>query len=177
MKTIHLTISGPEILMHRFPLETIDGLAKMTKEEQAEFSAYRDDDTGELFVPGINIQRCLISAATFSKGKGRASLKREVAACVSVSPMKVFLGTKEYEIDSRAVVVPATKGRIVRHRPMLKDWELTFEVEYDEILLSEKQVRKVVDDAGKRVGLLDFRPEKNGPFGKFVVNNWSNGKK
>jgi len=31
-----------------------------------------------------------------------------------------------------------------------------------------------VDDTGQRVGLLDFRPEKKGPFGRFVVTRWDN---
>jgi hypothetical protein len=29
-----------------------------------------------------------------------------------------------------------------------------------------------VDDAGQRVGALDFRPEKKGAFGRFVVTHW-----
>jgi len=30
----------------------------------------------------------------------------------------------------------------------------------------------VVDDAGVRVGLLDFRPERKGSFGRFMVVEW-----
>jgi hypothetical protein len=30
----------------------------------------------------------------------------------------------------------------------------------------------VIDAAGKRVGLGDFRPACKGPFGRFVVTNW-----
>jgi hypothetical protein len=33
-------------------------------------------------------------------------------------------------------------------------------------------VRVIVNDAGSRVGLLDFRPEKKGPFGRFSVIKW-----
>jgi len=69
-------------------------------------------------------------------------------------------------------VIAATKGRIVRHRPRLDQWQLKFEIEYDPTLLKETQVRKIVDDAGCRVGLLDFRPERKGPFGRFTVTNW-----
>jgi hypothetical protein len=49
---------------------------------------------------------------------------------------------------------------------------VTFEIEYDTVLLKEEELRQVVDDAGSRVGLLDFRPEKKGPFGRFIVTEW-----
>ena len=75
-------------------------------------------------------------------------------------------------IDSRPVVVPATKGRIVRHRPRFDTWETTFNISFDETLLTSQQVRTVVDDCGSRVGLLDFRPERKGPFGRFMVSHW-----
>jgi len=68
--------------------------------------------------------------------------------------------------------VPATKGRINRVRPRLDNWELSLVLEYDDTLLTEQQLRKIVDDTGQRVGLLDFRPEKKGYFGRFVVVHW-----
>ena len=160
------------LLMHRFPLEPVQAIAKKSKEEQAEIAAYRDEETGELYIPGVAIQRALIAAATYSKGKGRATLQKPVAACVFVDPDQCALGTKVYKIDARAVVVPATKGRIVRYRPRLDVWETAFSLDYDPELLTEQQLRTVVDDAGARVGLLDFRPERKGPFGRYMVTAW-----
>lgn len=169
---IKVTIKGiGGILMHAFPQTEIKGIDKMTPEEQAAISAYKDEN-GELFIPGIAIQRALVAGAAFSKGKGRSTLQKQVCACVMVSPERVMLGTKKYVIDSRPVVVPATKGRIMRHRPKLENWSVTFDLEYDTTLLSEKEIRQVVDDTGSRIGLLDFRPEKKGPFGRFQVNLW-----
>lgn len=170
--TVKVTIkSVSPLLMHRFPMTDEGNQSKMTPEQQAEISAYRDESK-ELFIPGVNIQRALISAAAFSKGKGRASLQKQVAACLFVTPEIVKLGTKNYLIDSRPVVIAATKGRVVRHRPRLNDWQASFSIEYDQDLLSEKDVRHIVDDCGQRVGLLDFRPEKRGPFGRFMVTSW-----
>jgi len=174
MATIKLKVSIKGIsplLMHSFPLVAPEAIEKKTPAEQAEYSAYRDPD-GQLYIPGLNIQRAFVSAATYSKGKGRGSLQRQVAACVFVTPERVLLGVKEYVIDSRAVVIAATKGRIVRHRPKLETWAVTFGVEYDDTLMTETQVRRIVDDTGSRVGLLDFRPEKKGPFGRFIVTAW-----
>ena len=96
-----------------------------------------------------------------------------MAACVLVSPEYIGLGVSKYEVDARPVVVPATKGRIMRFRPRLDEWQVTFEIEYDADLLTEIQIRKIVDDTGSRVGVLDFRPERKGPFGRFIVTSWS----
>jgi hypothetical protein len=158
--------------MHRYPLGEADGFEKWDDARKAEWAAYRDTASGQLFVPGENLQRCLVSAATYSKGKGRGNLSRIVAGNLAVTPAVLDLGVKDYAVDIRIVKIPATKGRVPRVRPRLDTWGLTFTVEWDETLMNEKQVRGIVDDAGKRVGLLDYRPETKGPFGRFMVTEW-----
>lgn len=173
-KKVQCTIKGiSALLMHAYPMQPIEAIEKRSPEEQAEYSAYRDPDTQSLYIPGIAIQRAFIASASYSKGKGRGSLQKPVAACVMVNPERCDLGVKDYIVDSRPVVVPATKGRVVRHRPRLDNWQTTFEIEFDDNLLTEAQIRRVVDDAGSRVGLLDFRPERKGPFGRFMVIDWN----
>ncbi len=39
-------------------------------------------------------------------------------------------------------------------------------------LLTESQVRTIVEDTGSRIGILDFRPEKKGSFGRFMITSW-----
>lgn len=177
IQRVHVTIEGlSALLMHRFPMEPVEALEKKSKEEQAEVAAYRTPE-GELYVPGVAIQRALIGGATYSKGKGRSSLQKVASACLLVSPEYVGLGVKEFAIDARAVVVPATKGRVVRYRPRLDDWRCMFTLEFDDALMTAQQVRTIVNDTGARVGLLDFRPEKKGPFGRFQVVHWDDGNK
>ena len=160
------------LLMHAFPMHPLEAIEKRPIEEQTEYAAYRDPDTRLLYIPGIAVQRALIAAAAYSKGKGRASLQKPVAACVLINPERCDLGVGEYQIDARPVVIPTTKGRIIRYRPRLDEWKITFEAEYDDNLLKEGELRRIVDDAGSRVGLLDFRPERKGPFGRFIVIEW-----
>lgn len=169
-----ITLKGlSPLLMNAFPSEEIPNFKNLPKDQQAEHSAYRDKDN-ELYVPGVAVQRALINAAVYTKGKGRASAQKSAAACMMVDPDKILLGLKEYVIDSRPVVVPATKGRIVRHRPKVENWKIKFTLEWDDELLSEEKVREIVNNMGKRVGLLDFRPEKKGPFGRCEVSKWEN---
>jgi hypothetical protein len=136
-------------------MEPIEALDKKPKEEQAELAAYRTPK-GELYVPGVALQRALVGGATYSKGKGRASLQKPAAACLMVDPEALGLGTKD----------------LVRHRPRIEEWEVEFTLTWDETLLKETEVRRIVDDAGSRCGLLDFRPATKGPFGRFVVTKW-----
>lgn len=152
-------------------VEPETGWEKWSPERQAAVCEYRTPD-GLLYIPAVAIQRSLVAAAAYSKGKGRASLQRPVAACLQVIPEWCILTPQEYTVDSRPVVIPATRGRIVRHRPRFDEWSTSFTLEYDTELLSEAEMRKVTDDAGKRVGWLDFRPAKKGPFGRFIVTSW-----
>jgi hypothetical protein len=73
---------------------------------------------------------------------------------------------------TRAVRIPSTGGRILCHRPCFHDWKLSFTLHVDTDMLSPNLLREIVDAAGKRIGLGDFRPDCKGPFGKFVVTNW-----
>jgi len=176
IRKIKVTIKGTSpLLMHKFLMEPIEALEKRSPAEQAEIAAYRNPDSGNLYIPGVAIQRGLIQASAYSKGKGRASLVKTAAACFLVSPEYVDLGTKTFEIDARPVVIKATQGRVMRFRPRLNDWLATFTLEYDDTLLTENQVRRIVDDMGVRCGLLDFRPERKGPMGRCVVVKWNAG--
>ncbi len=172
MHKIDVTITGVSpLLMHRFPLASADGFEKWPEAKQAEWAAYRDE-AGGLYVPAGNLYRALISAATYAKGKGRGNLSRVVAGSLLVVPDHLTLGTQEYAIDTRIVMNPVTKGRHPRVRPRLDTWCVSFSLEADETLLTAKQIREIVDICGARIGLLDYRPEKKGPFGRFMVTAW-----
>jgi hypothetical protein len=173
LKGVDVRIKGlSPLLMHRYPIEGVDALEKMSPKEQAEIAAYRHPKNKKLFVPSENLWAALVGGAVFVKGKGRASLQKVAAACLQVYPPYLLLPDKEYDVDSRAVRMPATRGTVIRHRPRIDEWELEFELIFDQSLLSESQARDVVDNAGARVGLLDFRPATKGPFGRFIVTRW-----
>src|SRR5262245_6775739 len=134
-ETRHVGLEGvTPLLMHRFPLEPIEALDKQPPDKQAEYAAYRDPDTNDLYVPAIAVQRALVAAAAYSKGKGRATLAKPAAACVLVWPERLTLGTQTFELDARAVVVPATRGRVVRYRPRFDKWKIDFTLEWDPTL-------------------------------------------
>ena len=67
---------------------------------------------------------------------------------------------------------PETGVRSVCHRPRFDDWRLDLTLLIDCDLWSGAEVRELVETAGQRVGLGDFRPERGGPFGRFGVGTW-----
>jgi len=162
------------LLMCAYPAVQIEGMNKRQVKEQAEYVAYRTPKEKQFYVPSANVQRALISGATYCKGKGRGSLQKVVAACVFVTPADLILDNQTPEIDSRTVVNHNVgKGvRVMAHRYRFDSWALSFFVEWDDVLLSEEQIRRVVDETFNRCGIMAFRPECKGSFGRAVVTLW-----
>lgn len=151
-----------------------------TPQEQAEAKLYIGHDDKPM-IPQPNMYRAIIDAGTFFKaGKSKiTTLKTSIIpACLDLGPLEIPIQHKEpWTVDTRAVRIPTTGGRILCHRACFNDWALTFDLGLDSTMLSEKMLRELVDAAGKRIGLGDFRPACKGPFGKFVVTVWkSDGK-
>lgn len=131
---------------------------------------------GNPMIPQPNLLRCLVEGGRFTKiGKSQVTTAKSsiLYACVDVQGAEVPIIHKQpWKVDTRAVRIPSTGGRILAHRPMFDDWALEFIVDLDTSILGEKLLRQIIDDAGKRIGMGDFRPQCKGPYGRFVVNNW-----
>lgn len=143
--------------------------------EQAEAVLYKDEN-GTPFVPGQNLFASIREGGRFFKnGKSKVTTLRNslMPACVTMHDFVMPIQSRDgWTVDTRAVRNPSTGGRIPRHRPCFHDWKLRFEVELDTELMSAKMLRQVIDSAGKRIGLGDYRPDCKGPFGKYVVIHW-----
>lgn len=131
---------------------------------------------GAPMIPQPNLMRCLVEGGRFHKaGKAQLTTSKSshMYACVDISGAEIkLIHTQPWKVDTRAVRIPSTGGRILAHRPMFDDWALEFELDLDTSIVGAKVFRMVVDDAGKRIGLGDFRPATKGPYGKFVVTRW-----
>ena len=59
-------------------------------------------------------------------------------------------------------------------RPRFKNWGLEFKMEVDHSQVTIETVKKLIETAGKDVGLGTYRPAgKNvGPFGRFVIETF-----
>lgn len=175
---IKITIKGvTPLIMCKFDERQLSPKKKdknKTPEEMAEGFAYRNKE-GELIIPGVCIFTAIIEAGKFSKrGKSRVTTLKSslIPAGISILEEECLLGTKEYEVDARSAVVPATGGRIMVYRPKLENWETSFTLEVDELEFSEGEVRTFVKDTGTKCGLLAYRPSRKGWYGRFEISKW-----
>lgn len=187
MTIVQVTIKGTTaLLQNRFketdeqPGSTRAVIANRgTPRDEATKSAYIDKD-GHHWFPGAAIGRLLREAGGNHKLKGsRKSTKFVVPAAVLVLDDAVILRNgdgrtpiKDFEVDSRPVVIPATKGRVMRHRPRHDCWAATFNVRINELVLPVDFVQQLLTEGGQQIGIGDFRPERGGPFGTFNVIEW-----
>ncbi len=144
--------------------------------EQATTKLYVSSDGETLMIPQPNLFSCIIEAGKFHKaGKSKLTTQKSslIPACLAILGVELPITSREgWTVDTRAVRIPSTGGRILCHRPIFNDWALSFTLDLDTAFMAAKVCRQVVDDAGKRIGLGDFRPACKGPYGRFVVTSW-----
>lgn len=166
---VHIKGVAP-LLFNRFPDEdnpsgkTGQKIAKATKEEQVEKSLYRLED-GTLYSPSDHIVGAMIKAATNFRLEGKKTMKDSVKGGVFVSPLKIPHVIQKYETDWRSVVNPSTRGRIMKGRGRMEEWELKFELTCIDPRMSQEDLRGVLEFAGTYVGIGDYRPR----YGRFEI--------
>lgn len=78
------------------------------------------------------------------------------------------LGRGDYAIDMRRVV--QQRQGIIRARPRFDAWACEFDLEFDpSLMVPEVTLLPLMQKAGRRVGVGDYRPERGGPFGRFTA--------
>lgn len=178
LQTVHVIIKGiTPLLVNRFHEEAQDTATsgvhtrkeRPTPDEDAAMRLYPKNGTGET-IPAENLRQSVIAASSRTK-IGRRSATTDTAAAIYIFPEMLPL-SGEWHTDSRAVVIPATRGRILRHRPMFNEWSVSFDLQIDVDLIDAQTIKKILEDAGAFVGLGDFRPARKGPYGRFQVTSW-----
>jgi hypothetical protein len=144
-----------------------------TADEQAKASRYLLPD-GNFYVPAVAVRNCLLNATKGILVNRRAALpfiSGGVLISDEVFPLyrngKPIKGD-DYSQDARRAVVQNQGITRVRCRIELP-WTLKCIFEYNPDIVDLDVVKKVAERAGQIVGLLDYRVEKKGWFGRFEV--------
>lgn len=124
--------------------------------------------------PSVHIERALIEAGKKIriKGQGKATYSKLFGSMISVSPDEIIHEIQDVDVFKNLVVIPSTKGRVLRCRPILREWALTFDIEYD-TEIDPNAILEALRIAGRYVGIGDWRPDKKGKYGKFEVDETS----
>lgn len=174
---VAVTIEGSAaMLFHRWNCDAVEAKSKAAKGSAAKKSddiesyVYRNE-AGELCLPGEYLRQAIIHAAKFRqdpRSPRKSAMDLFKAAVVPLSEL-ASLGVTDWDYQDRRRVTVQRNG-ITRIRPAMRaGWRCTVELmcnipEYVDPML----LRQVIDDAGRLIGVGDFRPT----FGRFTVANW-----
>lgn len=184
MKKFSITITGTSpLLMHSARLSNpLDPVAKAMKRVSAKRTK-TDDDHLELarlehagglyfdeeigpYVPGDNIWRCIQDAA--KKRKLGQQIKSGLIVATDINPLaykgpRTIDGLWEDENFRHQASVKVQTSRIIRTRPIFREWATEAECIYDPAQLDPAEIEEISEIAGTIIGLGDWRPR----FGRF----------
>ena len=150
----------------------------ITPREVAAKAVYQAKD-GSFYFPSGAIARLLREAGSNHKQRGnRKSMKYVIPGAVfqtaEAIPLLTELGQPimDFDIDSRPVTIPSTKGVVMRHRARFERWAAQFTLEIDDATIPPEFILQLLTEGGRAIGIGDFRPERGGPFGRFQVTSW-----
>lgn len=190
MQSMKIQISGiSPLLMHsdRYanPLDEgakrhkqLTSKRKKTDEDHADIAfsewvggLYYDDEVGP-YLPGINMRSCLIEGGKLNKlgaaiQRGTIIMEDKLRLLYSGPRSIAKLWEDSRFRDVRSVVV--SRSRLMRYRPCFPEWGAEVEVTYDPAIIDGADLLRSAENAGRFIGLGDYRPNKGGPFGRFEV--------
>jgi hypothetical protein len=154
---------------------------KLPRDQARDRLYMTEEKVPRAFVPAANLFANLVAAGQHLKvGRSKLTTMKSSLIPAGLEIVEAVLpifspGTDEpasWEVDSRGVVVPATGGRVMCHRPIFHAWQLRLTLVYDAAMFEESMVRELFDIGGVKAGLGDFRPSRKGPYGKYLVTSW-----
>ncbi len=137
--------------------------AKEAKDPEADYDAcfYRTE-TGGYGFPAIGVKAAMVSACRFvemkmTEARGAFHIDAEMLPVIGEPRMRedmvrVGMGTAD-----------------IRYRPEFVDWRIPVSVKYNSSVISTEQIANLLNTAGFAIGIGEWRPEKNGSYGRFHV--------
>lgn len=174
-----VAIEGETPLLMHSPQRSMsrdDGAAKRKNipdpEEEAEAALYRTED-GYLYLGADHMRQALLNAASGLRVQ-KKSLRQLAAAALQIAEPSFIITrngvplTTYDRIDIRRAVVQ--RQGILRARPVIEvPWAVDARFLYDASILNPANLVMALSIAGQTIGVLDYRPQKGGSFGRFRV--------
>jgi len=178
MKEISVKVEGvTALLFNRFMPAQIESETKKrpgaVKDLDIEDKLYKDGK-GNICIPSTWMMGAIIDASKNFKivGKGKSTYSKLVGSSVNVNPELLMVSPQKWEPYSISAVNPMTRGRMMVSRPRMDKWSISFRLSFNENDIPMEVMKGIVDYAGQYSGLGDWRPNKKGQFGKFIVTKF-----
>jgi hypothetical protein len=168
-------VTPEELIKIRDKIKAPKGAPRPTPAEEAEKKVYKDVK-GNAYIPDKLLWACLVAAGQHVRLDG----KRQMSTAKStVLPTFLTLLDKTMALDTPGWETDVQQGRnpnggelVVLCRPRFDVWRFRVHITIDTNEISEDKIRELFDIAGKRCGLGDFRPNRKGIYGQFLVECW-----
>jgi hypothetical protein len=140
-------------------------------------------DQRQLYLEPTYIFGCLRDGARYTK-KGRGSLQPLLTATLQIADSRVLVDRflpeegqltsdpqQPVYLDVRSARNPATRARNVRYRVAASPgWIIICRIEWDKTIISRDEMKAVIIDAGRLVGIGDGRGIG---FGRFTMEDFT----
>ncbi len=159
----------------------LDGeLADDYEERTWMMRSHIDKETGKIVVPANSIKNCISEAAKFLNiqipGKGKATFTKHFEAGILVID-NVITEANAKDVE-RVAVLGNSLGkrgqpgpRVKKNFPTIQSWGGVFKVYILDDIITEDVFRKVLEGAGKFIGLGVWRPRNSGTNGRFNIDS------
>jgi hypothetical protein len=154
---------------------------KPTPEQEAQNKAdvYKDAD-GNYYIPGEALYAALMNAGQFMRLDGKrqisTSKSTNLPGLMTLEDSRLTIEGADkkqpFDVDIKAGKNPNGGEAVCIVRPRFDNWEFTAHITIFTNEIGEEVIRELFDKAGRRCGLLDFRPNRKGIYGQFTVENW-----
>lgn len=135
------------------------------------------DTDGMVFIPHSAFKNCLSEAAKYLSlqipGKGKATYTKHFEAGVMVlSPTPLGIHRDDVEGETLYLNADGVRGsgkRVWRTMPLIRSWEGDVEFLIVDPMITKDVFAKVLDEAGRLIGIGRYRPRNNGIYGRFAI--------
>lgn len=124
---------------------------------------------GKYGIPLMAFKASMIGAAHKDIGLEKTLLRKSVFFECSDPEMVVEIETPEPIIREDMVRVGAGSADI-RYRPEFRKWKAKISCVFDNDLIAAEDILNLANRAGFGIGLLEWRPEKGGDYGRYKVS-------
>lgn len=147
-------------------VKTEDDYEELARLEHAG-SLYFDPEIGP-YIPGQNVERCLVDAGKVTKSGVKVT--RGLFVSTNVNPL-AYKGPRDPdglwkdENFRHMASVKVQQNRVMRCRPVFREWRTEVEGTLDTAVLSLDELASIAVTAGSMIGLGDYRPR----YGRFTA--------
>lgn len=176
--TIHVSSIGPYSQSKFYDVPKI-GTESMEAYKQRTWRLHcHTDKNGHVIIPPMAVKNGLVSAAKFLgmkvRGKGQATYtKRFESGVITQDPLVLPLHIDDVVSESLFLPSDGVRGsgkRVVKIYPVIPEWSGAFKVVVIDEKIEDDIMAEHAEAWGKFIGIGRFRPEKNGFYGRFVVD-------